>query len=564
MTLNKTLLSKIFMRSAQPMVLTSSTGTVLALNDAFTDLTGYTSKDLVGKPPLAFNFKSRANQTYEDLEQALVDTGVWEGETLEKRIDGEAIPCWVKIERIDEKDDKSGSFLYLGSLKDLSDDKLVERNLYRASNYDLLTRIPNRNLFLDHLRKNTYDANINKGQFAIICLDLDQFKSINESYGMRVADDILLIVGDRLLRNFAENSQDKTFIARIGGNEFAIFVNNLYSKEEMFAYARQVQNVLAEPFNARGKPITLTCSCGVSHFPSSATDADELMRSAQHALSIAKESGNSSVVFYDHSMAKKAQEQMQISSGLRRAATNNEFELYIQPKFSSEKKLTSAEALLRWNDPVNGIIGPDKFIPILEESDLIHEVGQWVVDEACKLATKIHALGLKDFKIAVNISQKQFEAFDFYKNIMKVLSANGFDGDKLELELTESTIAQSPDFVAETLGRLRKAGISIAIDDFGTGFSSLASLSHFPLDTLKIDRAFIKGIGAGKNSENIISTIVAIAEALNLNIVAEGVETERQLKFVLNNNIDEIQGFYFSKPLPYQEFIDYISSLGFI
>lgn len=556
----QTILLETFKRSRSPMVLTDLQGVITLCNHSFCLMTGYSEKQLLAQKISLLKSDEQDASFYRNLWNSLTHFGSWEGELLNRKANGALFPCWVKIERLENDPEETQ---YLANYEDLTMEKRVEQSLYRASNYDVLTRLPNRNLFMDLLRNATFNAKKKKRPFSVVCFDLDHFKTLNSSLGVRVGDDILLSIGDRLLRNYESNHDDQPLVARTGGDEFTLLFTESMNQYDLVNQIHHLQKIISEPFNVRGHRIDLTCTCGIALFPDHGLTPELLLRNAQHALDIARRGEPNSYTFFEDGMSMHSREQLRILNALRQSDLKTHgFELYLQPKiYTHDGSLAGAEALLRWHDPEYGLVTPDKFLTVLENSELIHQVGLWVVAEACRFIKNLLNEGFDDFHIAVNISPRQFTRDNLVSSLISILEEHQIHGHFLELELTETTLARTPLAISQALDTLQDLGVSIAIDDFGTGYSSLASLASFKLNTLKIDRAFVQALGTDEHGTDIAQAIIAIGKALKLKLVAEGVENSEQFEFMQHQQCHMIQGFYFARPMPFNQFIEYCHSL---
>ncbi|HEX2548734.1 MAG TPA: EAL domain-containing protein, partial [Gammaproteobacteria bacterium] len=381
--------------------------------------------------------------------------------------------------------------------------------------------------------------------FALMFLDLDRFKLINDSLSHAVGDELLNVTADRLQAIM----RGEDIVARLGGDEFVVVINNLSEKSQALIKAKQIQDVFQEPFKISGREVNVTSSIGVSIYPEDGQTVDVLLRNADSAMYRAKELGANNFQFYTKDMNAHTLEKLEKETELHNAIANNELVLSYQPQFDlTENKMVAVEALVRWNHPKKGILLPIDFIPLAEETGLIVSIGEWVLRKACKENKKWQEEGLPPIRIAVNVTLQQFKQQNLVELVKEVLAETKLSPEYLELELTENVIISSKE-VMRTVTALKDLGITIAIDDFGTGYSSLSYLKRIPLDRLKIDSSFIQHIQSKSDDDVIVRAVIAMAKSLDLEVLAEGVETENQLNFLKKNNCGEIQGFYFSRPL---------------
>ncbi len=434
---------------------------------------------------------------------------------------------------------------------DLEERKRVEQSIRHMAHHDALTGLPNRALFRDRLTHAMAQADRYHQKLAVMFLDLDRFKAINDTLGHNVGDQLLKIAAERL----RSCVRDCDTVARLGGDEFTVIVEDIIEERDASAVAQKILDTLSQPFNLYGHEVFISVSVGVTLYPSDDENADNLLRNADSAMYRAKEFGRNNFQFYVAEMNVKAHERLRLESALRRAQDRNEFMLYYQPRVDLlSGQMIGAEALLRWRHPELGLVSPAEFIPILEETGMIIPVGDWALREACRQNHDWQKMGLMPIRMAVNLSVRQFIQRDLAGAVIQALEATGLSAQFLELEITEDLLLEHNQTNIATLTRLRNLGIHISIDDFGTGYSSLSYLKRLPIDTLKIDQSFVRDIGTDPDNKAIASAIIAMASSLRLNVLAEGVETEEQLAFLRAQGCNEIQGFSFSHPLPAEEF----------
>lgn len=434
---------------------------------------------------------------------------------------------------------------------DLEERKRVEQSIRHMAHHDALTGLPNRALFRDRLSHAMAQADRYHQILAVLFLDLDRFKAINDTLGHNVGDQLLKIAAERL----RSCVRDCDTVARLGGDEFTIIVEDIIEVQDAAVVAQKILDTLSQPFNLYGHEVFISVSIGLTLYPNDDENADNLLRNADSAMYRAKEYGRNNYQFYVADMNVKARERLMLESQLRRALDRNEFTLYYQPRvdlFSG--KVIGAEALLRWRHPDMGLVPPVQFIPILEETGMIIPVGEWVLQQASQQNRAWQDLGLKPIRMAVNLSVRQFIQKELADSILSIIERAGLAPEYLELEITEDLLLEHNQTNIITLTKLRNRGVHISIDDFGTGYSSLSYLKRLPIDTLKIDQSFLRDIENDPDNKAITSAIIAMASSLHLNVLAEGVETEEQLAFLRAQGCNEIQGFSFSKPLTAAEF----------
>ncbi len=434
---------------------------------------------------------------------------------------------------------------------DLEERKRVEQSIRHMAHHDALTGLPNRALFRDRLTHAMAQADRYHQKLAVMFLDLDRFKAINDTLGHNVGDQLLKIAAERL----RSCVRDCDTVARLGGDEFTVVIEDIIEDHDASAVAQKILDTLSQPFNLYGHEVFISVSVGVTLYPSDDENADNLLRNADSAMYRAKENGRNNFQFYVADMNVKARERLMLESSLRRALDRGEFMLYYQPRVDLlSGRVIGAEALLRWRHPEMGLVSPAEFIPILDETGMIIPVGDWALREACRQNREWQDMGLPPIRVAVNLSVRQFIQKDLADTIIRALDAAGLSAEHLELEITEDLFLEHNETNIITLARLKSMGIHISIDDFGTGYSSLSYLKRLPIDTLKIDQSFVRDIGTDPDNKAIASAIIAMASSLRLNVLAEGVETDEQLAFLRAQGCNEIQGFSFSHPLPAQEF----------
>ncbi len=442
---------------------------------------------------------------------------------------------------------EEGQTLLLFMVNDITAYKKAEERAQYLAQFDVLTGLPNRSLLYDRIDYAYMLSRRGDGVVATMLIDLDRFKLINDSLGSALGDELLKQVAVRLSNCLRESDT----VGRTGGNEFVMILLSMNAASDATMVAKKVLEVLAAPFQIAGHQLHLTASIGIAVSPGDGENAQELLRSAASALQQSKNDGRNQFCFFQEEMNQRAQHDMQLESGLHRAAENYDFELHYQPKVDLRSgEICGLETLLRWNHPERGRINPVDFIPLLEENGLIVPVGTWVLRTACAQAKAWQSMGIKPCSVAVNLSAVQFHRQDLCEVVQQVLRETGLEAKFLNLEITESIIMKDVDRAVQTLRELKSLGVKLSVDDFGTGHSSLNYLKRFAADELKIDRSFIRDITTDADDAMITRTIIDLAHNLRMRVVAEGVESEAQLAFLLRNNCDEMQGYYYSKPLP--------------
>ncbi|HET6756141.1 MAG TPA: EAL domain-containing protein, partial [Burkholderiales bacterium] len=412
------------------------------------------------------------------------------------------------------------------------------------------TELPNRNLFYDRLRRGVARAEREKAKLAVLFVDMDNFKVVNDGLGHEIGDRLLSMIAERLTRCVREEDT----ISRWGGDEFTIVIERAQDPENVAHTAQRIAAVLSAPFLLDANEIFITASVGISFFPDDALDTNSLVKHADLAMFQAKSSAPGSYRFFSPNMNTRATERLHIEANLRRALERDELVVHYQPQVCFRSgRTTGVEALVRWRHSKWGLMAPDRFIPIAEQSGLIVPLGEWVLERACRQMREWEREGHPPMSLAVNLSARQFRQKDIWLMIRKTLEGCGFPASRLEIELTESAIMDDAEAAARVLSEIRATGVNIAIDDFGKGYSSLAYLKRFPIDKLKIDREFVRDVASDPDDAAIVNAIITLAHSLEIGVVAEGVETEEQLKFLTDQGCDQGQGYYFGKPAPAHE-----------
>ena len=447
--------------------------------------------------------------------------------------------------------DTAGNIVFFeGTVKDVTDSKLFEQQLLHQSNHDALTGLPNRSLLRDRLEQALRQAERYQSAVAVVLVDLDRFKFINDSLGHNVGDALLNSVAERL----RDCVRDYDTVARHGGDEFALVISGLPGQGHLADQMRRILSAVSGPWCHRDVEYSATCSIGVSIYPRDGTDAETLLKNADAAMYRAKETGRNNFQFYAPDMSSKFAVRLQTQSNLRRALERNEFRLHYQPKLDlGTGRVIGLEALIRWDFPGEGMIAPNRFVPIAEETGLIVPIGEWVLRTACRQVKTLQAEGLPPVVVSVNLSPAQFRQGGLAETVGRILAETGLDPVHLELEVTESLAMHDAAKFIDELQALKNLGIQLAIDDFGTGYSSLNYLKRFPIDRLKIDKSFVCDIGQDADDAAIVKAVITLGHSLNLKVLAEGVESTQQLDFLRANRCDEVQGFYFCHPLPFDE-----------
>ena len=540
----------VFESTRDGVVITDPDSRIVAVNRAYREITGYGEEEVLGRKPSILRSGRHDRAFYQAMWASVLETGYWQGEIWNRRKNGEIYPEWITISAV--RDDKGELTHYVGVSTDVSQLKRTEEDLAHLAHYDPLTDLPNRLLFQSRLEHALEGAPEHGRQVAVLLLDLDRFKDINDSLGHPAGDALLQLVAGRVRQRLRE---DET-MARLGGDEFALLLEHLADPQEAASLAQDVVTLLATPFRLEdGHEVYLGGSMGISLFPNDGASATDLLRNADTALYQAKENGRNRFCFYTGNMNADTLARLELEGALRGAAERGELVLHYQPKVDLRTgRICGAEALVRWQREGHGLVFPLQFIPAAERTGLIIAIGAWVIDDACRQVRAWSDEGLGDVRMSVNVSARQFYAGDLETVVTGALGRHGVAAQHLELELTESMLMESPEEAVRQLQRLKSVGVTLSLDDFGTGYSSLSYLSRFPIDTLKIDQSFVRDIVTEPTAATIAVSIIALAHRMQLRVVAEGVETETQLGYLSMNHCDEMQGYYFSRPLPASEF----------
>lgn len=542
---NLRLLSQVFKCSNDAITITSPNAEIIDVNDSFAEITGYTREEVIGKGMNIMKSGKHNKEFYREMWKSLLKTGQWSGEIWDRRKNGEIYPKWVSISSI--TDDLNQTIYYISIFSDITVIKQAEEKLRRLAHYDMLTNLPNRVLFIDRLENALHRSKRYDNLLAVMFLDLDGFKLINDTLGHRAGDKLLIEVAERL----SDSIRKSDTAARLGGDEFTVIMLDISGMSSASIIAERIINSLSKPYLINEKEVYVTASIGIAIYPYDGYDTENLIKNADTAMYHAKEMGKNNYQFFSEEMNNRVKQRMEMETNLRHAIERNEFIMYYQPQVNSTTgEIIGLEALLRWNHPEYGLLSPIRFIPTAEESGLILPIGEWTVEEVCRQIKEWERDSvLMKIPITVNISGKHFSQYDFSEFIETIIKKNGINPYCLALEITETEIMRDFKRSNEVFRKLYKLGVKTAIDDFGTGYSSLNYLKNFSVNTIKIDQSFIKDINKDENNAAITKAIIALAENLKLGIIAEGVETEEQLNFLKDNGCINIQGFYFSKPL---------------
>ncbi len=530
---------------ANAVFITNCDGRIKWVNNAFIRLSGYTEGEVSGKTPRLFKSGKQDPSFYQQVWQTILAGKVWRGEIINRRKDGDLYTVNQTITPLLDTHGKVCHFVAIH--EDISDKKKIEERIHYMAHYDALTNLPNRNLFLDYLELELAHAHRNERMVAVMFLDLDRFKIINDTMGHVFGDKLLKAVAERMRACIREGDT----VSRLGGDEFTFIIPDIVQPQDVVLIAQKILNAMSRSFQVEGRDIHVTPSIGIALYPSDADDADSLIKKADTAMYHAKEQGKNTFKFYREDMNVSNFERLTLENDLRKALEKGELFVYYQPLIDQDTgQIISMEALARWQHPDIGMISPAKFIPIAEETGLIVPIGEWVLMKACDQTRAWHDAGFHALRVMVNLSARQFKQQNLVNTITQVLQKTGLDPHYLELELTEGIVMQNDITILSALRELKALGILLSIDDFGTQYSSLSYLKRFPIDTLKIDRSFVHDITTNPDDAAIVTAIIAIAESLKLKVVAEGVENKEQAAFLRKLRCNNIQGYVYSHPLP--------------
>jgi diguanylate cyclase (GGDEF)-like protein/PAS domain S-box-containing protein len=552
-----TLAASVFDGSTDAILITDPAGKILRVNQAFSDVSGYLPEETLGRSPAILKSGKHDEAFYRRFWATLSAAGMWQGEVWNRRKNGELYLVWQTVTAMH---DESGKLLqYISISSDITEKKLSEARIQHLAHYDLLTELPNRALFNERCDHAIDQARRIGRQLALLFLDLDHFKQVNDSLGHPVGDQLLQGVAQRLggiLR------KDDT-LARLGGDEFIILLEGIRAPKEAAYVANKALDSLKHPIMTDGHQLHVSTSIGIALFPRDGDDTASLVRNADAAMYRAKERGRNDYEFYTDALTEEALQRLHLENQLHKAVLGKELHLAYQPKYSlGERRAVGVEVLARWHHPELGQVSPDRFIPVAEETGLILSIGDWVLREACRQMRQWLDQGLGLQQVAVNVSGKQVRHGDLVERVKQALADTGLPPEHLELEITESVIMSEVEGSISTLEQLHRLGISLSIDDFGTGFSSLSYLKRLPVDTIKIDRSFVDGIPDDPHDEAIVRAVLAMAESLGLRVVAEGVEHPAQESALAALQCDQAQGYLFSRPLPANELLTLLSGLS--
>ncbi|MBV4487818.1 EAL domain-containing protein [Pseudomonas sp. SWRI153] len=538
----------VFDCTREGVLVTNHQGLIVHVNRAFIEITGYQRDEVIGQQPSLFKSGHHPPEFYQAMFATLAADREWSGEIWNRRKTGEIYPQWQTIRVI--HDDAGRLSHYVAVFSDISAIKNSETELKHLAHHDPLTDLPNRLLFSDRAEQALASAQVHKRGCALLMLDLDHFKMINDSLGHSV--------GDRLLKAVATRLQDLfglgITLARLGGDEFAVLAESCPQPAQAAALAQRILDALKAQILVDGHELFINASIGISLFPDDALSAEQLLRNADAALFKAKTSGRNGYALYTEELTAHARQRVEIAFELRRALEQQELRVYYQPVHDLQtRRVTGVEALVRWQHPQRGLVSPAQFIPVAERTGLIADIDAWMMQQACRQMCQWQRDGVVLSFVAVNVSSRLFARRELYQHVAQVLNDTGLDPAYLELEVTESAVMDDPDVALEQMHRLRELGVRLAIDDFGTGYSSLLRLKRLPVQKLKIDQGFVAGLPGDEDDAAIIQVIIALARSMGMQVHAEGIEQVDQAAFLLEQGCDLGQGYWFGRPVPAQD-----------
>ena len=542
------LAASVFEQSPQGIMITDTQQRILKVNAAFTEITGWQESEVLGRLESMLSAGRDAPGLRAEMRTALEDGGIWIGELWSRRHDGEVYPENRTVVAV--RDGDGGLQHYVSTFSDTSAEKFAAERIHRLAHYDATTELPNRVLLQDRLLHAINRVARSGKRLALLFLDLDGFKLINDTYGHSAGDEVLRLVGVRLTSRLRKAD----IVARIGGDEFAVVISDVDQGNDVQTICDQLLQVVTEPYELSGESSSVTTSIGIAIFPEDGGDVQTLLKHADAAMYRAKESGKNRYVFYEPEMNQRAEERLELTRKMRDALEHEKFGLCYQPLYDlASGRLVGVEALVRWKDEDGNLIPPARFIPVAEDSGLIVPLGNWVLRQACIQAQQWRDQELEFGRLSVNISGRQFNDEGLQSAVAEALAASGLPGERLELEITESWVMEGPYRAEQQMRLLREMGINLVIDDFGVANSSMAYLKGLPVQKLKIDRSFVRDILSDSDDAAIVSAMIAMGHSLGLRVVAEGVETSEQSAFLRGTGCDEVQGYLFGRPVPSDE-----------
>jgi diguanylate cyclase (GGDEF)-like protein/PAS domain S-box-containing protein len=546
--------AQVFNHSGEAIMITDADNRIIQVNPAFTEITGYAPEEVIGKPPGDFKSNRQDGDFYRRMWSSIEASGRWHGELWNRRKDGEAYPAWMSISVIRDSDGEVINYIAL--FTDLTSHKQSEERIRELAHIDSLTGLPNRALLEERM---AYVLSIlarrGQGSLAVLFMDLDRFKTINDSLGHRIGDFLLKAVGERLLGCVREEDT----VARLGGDEFVLLLPDA-TAEGAAELAERVIAALARPYRIEDRTLSVTPSLGIAMYPDNGVDYDSLTRCADTAMYRAKRAGGNGYQFFTQQMHDQAMRRLEVENGLRQGLERGEFVLHFQPQIRiADRRIVGAEALVRWCHPEWGLAPPNEFIPVAEESGLILPLGDWIMEQAIIAARSWRDAGHEALPVAVNLSVIQLRQRNLGAKVHGLLERHDLPANCLELEITESIAMQDAEYAVQMTQEFDAAGVRLSIDDFGAGYSSLAYLKRLRVQRLKIDASFVRDLPGDSEDAAIVNTIIRMARSLGLDTIAEGVETQAQADFLRERGCDVVQGYFYGRPMPVEDFMALLS-----
>ncbi len=542
----------VFETASEGIMVSDSSNVIVRVNPAFTTITGYSPQEAIGKNPDFLKSGCHDDEFFNNINETLSRSGKWQGEVWNRRKNGEIYLQWQSITALGAEDGRIEA--YVDIFYDVGKFKRDNDKDDFHTNYDALTGLPNRNLLQDRILQAQKNAMATKERVGVFYLDLDHFKSVNDEFSHNIGDSVLVEISQRLKYCL----RDCDIIGRLGSDKFLVVLPQIRSDDETTVILNRLLIEAAKPIKVGDcdEEILITVSIGVAVFPDDGETVEDIIRNADTASFHAKREGRNNYQYFTEDMNIRARERISMERNLRKALENEELEIYYQPKVELRRgKIVGMEALLRWRIPETGeLLSPAKFIPLAEETGLIIPIGEWVLSTACAQLKSWLDEGMRPLKMSVNLSMRQLTKKNLLNDITQILDRTGLAPKMLEMEITETSLMENADDVIAILKGIRGVGIQLSVDDFGTGYSSLNYLRNFPIDVIKIDQSFVVDIGGDGGGAMLAAAVIAIGQSLGLKVIAEGVENETQLAFLRQQWCDEIQGFYFSHPIPAEEF----------
>lgn len=551
-------LAAAFFSSQEAIMITDTDNRIVQVNQAFADITGYTADEAIGQTPHLLQSGKHDKKFYQGMWQTIQLTGRWQGEVWDRRKNGEIYPAWLTVSVI--RDNGGAITHYIAMHSDITTHKQAEDKIRMLAFFDHLTNLPNRRLLLDRLKQAMMASSRSQKYGALLFIDLDNFKTLNDTLGHAMGDVLLKQVAQRMTTCI----RTEDTVARLGGDEFVVMLVNLSLNKEEAAIqtevvGKKILTTLKKPYDLNDIPYHITCSIGATLFNDHLITIDSLMKQADLAMYKSKEKGRNTLNFFDSDMETHALRRAALEKDLRESIYKKQFLLHYQAQVNGKNQLIGAEVLVRWQHPEYGLVPPAKFIQLAEETELILPLGRWIIETVCaQLVAWSSVPEMSQLVISVNVSAKQFHQDDFVDQILSVFKETGANPHRMKLELTESLLVSNLEEISEKMSALKAVGIGFSLDDFGTGYSSLTYLKRLPLDLLKIDQSFVQDVINDPYDASIAKTIIVLAKNLGLNVIAEGVENQSQLNFLSDAGCDNYQGYFFSRPLSTEDFEKYV------